>query len=235
MQKLFLNSVLTVAIVCVAGCSNPADKVAEAQVNEPAPKEAHAPATPAPAAPISPGTATTEEPTKPYVIDGDSKVEFLASKAIGGETPGSFKKFVGQINTSEGRFLPKGSQIVIDVGSIHTEKPKLTAHLLNEDFFHVEKFPTATFAARKVESMPEDATKRNLTGDLTMHGVTKSITFPATISVADDGVTVKAEFFINRFDFDMKYAGQADNLIRKEVVIKLDVKATPGEADFKAL
>ena len=121
------------------------------------------------------------------------------------------------------------------MASIWTKVDKLTAHLKNEDFFNVEKIPTATFAATKIASMPEDAAKRKLTGDLTLHGITKSISFPATITVADDSVALKAEFFINRFDFDMKFPGQPDNLIRKEVVIKLDVKATPGVAEFKAL
>lgn len=232
MQKYILNSLLVGAIITVAGCSNPADNVAEAQVNEPAPAPA-AGATNEAAAPVAAAPAANS--TKAYVISADSKVDFLASKAIGGETPGGFKKFVGQLNVVDGHFSPEGSKIVIDIASIETGKQKLTDHLKNEDFFDVGKFPTATFAATKIESLPEDATKQKLTGDLTMHGVTKSISFPATVSVAEDAVAVKAEFFINRFDFDMKYAGQADNLIRKEVVIKLDVKAAPGEADFKAL
>jgi len=234
MQKTILNSVLTVAIVTAVGCSNPADNVAEAQVNEPAPPAAPAVASTNEAA-VPAAVAPVAAAAKSYAITAESKVDFLASKAIGGETPGGFKKFVGQLNAVGGNFEPQGSKIVIDIGSIYTGSQKLTDHLKNEDFFDVGKFPTATFAATKIESMTEDANKNKVTGDLTMHGVTKSISFPATVSVSDDTVSVKAEFFINRFDFDMKYAGKADNLIRKEVVIKLDVKAAPGAADFKTL
>ena len=64
-----------------------------------------------------------------------------------------------------------------------------------------------------------------ITGNLTLHGVTKQIQFPAEVHVADDAVNLSAEFAINRFDFDVKYPGKANDLIRKEVVLKLNVKA----------
>ncbi len=57
-----------------------------------------------------------------------------------------------------------------------------------------------------------------------LHGVKKSITFPATIQVAPDSVSVTAEFAINRKDFGLVYAGKADDLIRDGVVIKLTIK-----------
>ena len=68
-----------------------------------------------------------------------------------------------------------------------------------------------------------------LTGDLELHGVTKSITFPADVQVAEDAVTVKAEFAINRKDFNINFPGKPNDLIRDNVVLKLDIKATPGE------
>ena len=58
----------------------------------------------------------------------------------------------------------------------------------------------------------------------------KSITFPADISVSDSAVTVKAEFAINRRDFNINYPGMPNDLIRDNVVIKLDINATPGPA-----
>jgi polyisoprenoid-binding protein YceI len=231
MKNQITTALLTLSVAALVGCSNPADNVAEAEVNEPT--QAAAPASPETAAPASEPAPVAD--AKAFVISADSKIDFLASKAIGGETPGGFKKFTGQFNVAAGTLAPEGSKIVIEIDSIWTKVDKLTAHLKNEDFFNVEKIPTATFAATKIESMPEDSTKQKLTGDFTMHGITKSISFPATITVTDESVALKADFFINRFDFDMKFPGQPDNLIRKEVVIKLDVKATPGEAAVKAL
>ena len=58
--------------------------------------------------------------------------------------------------------------------------------------------------------------------------MTKSITFPAEIQVSETEVKVNAEFFIKRFDFNIEYPGKADNLIRDEVVIKLNIVAVPS-------
>ena len=70
-----------------------------------------------------------------------------------------------------------------------------------------------------------------VTGNLELHGVTKSITFPATIVVEDGRITAEAEFFIRRTDFGILYPGKPDDLIRDEVVIRLDLIALPAEGD----
>jgi polyisoprenoid-binding protein YceI len=62
-----------------------------------------------------------------------------------------------------------------------------------------------------------------VTGNLTLHGVTKSISFPAKIAVSGDRATLDSEFFINRKDFGITYPGKANDLIRDEAVIKLAV------------
>ena len=61
-----------------------------------------------------------------------------------------------------------------------------------------------------------------------LHGVTKSITFPATIEVGPEQVMARAEFAIKRFDFNIEYKGKADDLIRDDVVIKFDLVAMPA-------
>ena len=61
-----------------------------------------------------------------------------------------------------------------------------------------------------------------------MHGVTKSITFPAAIEMAEGEVRASAEFFVKRFDWNIVYPGKPDDLIRDEVVIRLDLVATPA-------
>ena len=64
-----------------------------------------------------------------------------------------------------------------------------------------------------------------VTGLLELHGVTKSITFPATIAVTNEAVTANADFAIDRTNWGINYEGMADNLIRKDVVLKLAIKA----------
>jgi len=64
-----------------------------------------------------------------------------------------------------------------------------------------------------------------VTGDFNLHGQTKSITFPAKITVTDAEVSVDSEFSINRKDFGIVYAGKADDLIRDDVVIRLKLNS----------
>ena len=58
-----------------------------------------------------------------------------------------------------------------------------------------------------------------------MHGVTRAITFPATIGVSANEVTVNAEFAINRKDFGIVYPGKPDDLIADDVALKFEIHA----------
>ena len=111
--------------------------------------------------------------------------------------------------------------------STWADNDKLAGHLKSPDFFDVEKFPVTMFTTTSIEP---DGAMHKVTGNLNLHGVTKSISFPATIQIAAETVTVKAEFAINRKDFNINYPGKSDDLIRDNVVLKLDIKATPGPA-----
>jgi len=97
--------------------------------------------------------------------------------------------------------------------------------LKTPDFFDVAKFPEAKFESTAIKAGGDKGATHTVTGNLTMHGVTKSITFPATIAVTPDTATVDATFAINRKDFGINYAGAADNLIRDDVVMKLAIRA----------
>jgi len=61
----------------------------------------------------------------------------------------------------------------IDASTIDTREPKRDTHLRSKDFFEVEKYPSITFKSKKVEDAGEG--KLNVTGDLTMHGITKEV------------------------------------------------------------
>ena len=175
-------------------------------------------------------TASSVSEAKPATGNGtaitpeNSKVEFTGSK-VTGEHNGGFKQFSGNIGLVGNK--PEESKVFveIDVNSIYTEDEKLTGHLKSPDFFDAEKFPKASFTSTKI--VPDTAKGANnytVTGDFDLHGTKKSITFPATITVGDT-VSVKSEFSINRKDFGIVYAGKADDLIRDDVVIRLDLNA----------
>jgi len=154
----------------------------------------------------------------------NSKIEFTASQ-VTGKHNGSFGDFSGQVDYAGS---PENSRvnITIKTDSISADDPKLTNHLKTPDFFDVAKFPEATFVSTAIKPGGANGATHTITGNLTMHGVTKSITFPATINVTPDAATVESNFSINRKDFGITYAGPADNLIRDDVVLALHVRAT---------
>lgn len=154
-----------------------------------------------------------------------SKVEFTGSK-VTGKHDGGFKKFTGTIELVDAKPESSSVSVDIDVASVFTDADGLTKHLQTGDFFEAEKFPKATFKSTKiVADSAKGAGNYTVTGDLTLRGVTKSVTFPAAITVSDADVAVKSEFSINRKDFGILYAGKADDLIRDDVVLKLDLKS----------
>ena len=89
---------------------------------------------------------------------------------------------------------------------------KLEGHLKAEDFFAVNQYPTAKFVIIKVAGKND---KVDVTGNLRIKDVTKSITIPATFTVIDGVTTLKSDNFnINRADFNIKYGSKSffDNL-----------------------
>ena len=109
--------------------------------------------------------------------------------------------------------------------SVWTDTEKLTGHLKSADFFDASKFPKSTFESTEIKAGSSDAKAKDathtVTGNLTLHGVTRSIEFPAKIVVSPDSASLDSEFFINRKDFGIIYPGMANDLIRDQVVLKL--------------
>jgi polyisoprenoid-binding protein YceI len=204
------NLLLTASLLALWGCSNPADNVPAAKVS-----------TTNGAAIANAATAPTAAPRAYSVAPENSSIDFIGSKVTGSHK-GGFKKFDGQIAVDNGHVANTGNKVVIDMTSIWTDTDRLTGHLKTPDFFNVAQFPTATF---ETISVADQGTNAMVTGNLTLHGITKQISFPAQVQVTDDTVSLNAEFAINRFDFDVKFPGKPDDLIRKEVVLKLNVKA----------
>ncbi len=155
----------------------------------------------------------------------NSKVEFTGSK-VTGKHDGGFKAFTGAIDLVNAK--PEDSRVVIDIdaNSIYTENEDLTGHLKSADFFDVAAFPKANFTSTQI--VPDaglGAGNYTVTGDFSLHGQTKAITFPAKITISDAEVAVESEFSINRKDFGIAYAGKIDDLIRDDVVIRLNLKS----------
>ena len=208
MRNYLTLPTLIIFAVLTYGCADPAANKTKATVGN-AQSESN-----------SPRPAGAE---KLVISPENSKVEFVAAKVTRSHN-GSFKQFAGTIDFAPNDLDNSHVTIDIDTASVVTDEPDLTAHLKTPDFFDVAKYPKATFISTKITPNESNGTQ-TVTGNFDLHGVKKSITFPATIQVAPDSVSVTAEFAINRKDFGIVYAGKADDLIRDGVVIKLTIKA----------
>ena len=173
--------------------------------------------------------APEKDSTKPAAAEKlvispeNSKVEFVAAKVTRSHN-GSFKQFTGAIDLVPNSLPDSRVTIDIQADSVVTDEDALTKHLKTPDFFDVAKYPKAIFTVTKIEPSNAAGATHNVTGNFELHGIKKSITFPATIQVAADNVAVNAEFAIDRKDFGLLYPGKADDLIRDGVVIKLTLK-----------
>jgi len=192
-------------LLVLVGCANPAEDKPVAEINEPVKTEDSAPAE----------DATT------YTIADSSALTWIGSK-VTGKHDGGFKEFSGTVTVSGDNIEDATIDITIDATSIWSDNDKLTGHLKSADFFEVETYPTAAFKSTNIAKTEKGY---NVTGNLTLHGVEKSITFPAQIDLDGDTLTSTAEFVITRTDFGINYKGKPDDLIREEVVIRFDITA----------
>lgn len=155
----------------------------------------------------------------------NSKIEFVGSK-VTGKHDGGFSRFTGTIDLVDGMVEGSTVTVEIDMASVFTDDERLTEHLKTQDFFEIAKFPKSHFRLTKIER--DGSTGENtydVTGDLELRGVRRSISFPATIRVNDADVEVVSEFSFNRKDFGIVYSGKADDLIRDRVLMRLNLKA----------
>lgn len=211
-----VGTLLLFTAIFLTACEDPSANKPKATTSEPT---ANKPVANTATAPASKSESLVLSPE-------GSKVEFTGSKVTGSHD-GGFTKFNGKIELINAKPEDSKVSVEIETASVFTNEEKLTGHLKTPDFFDVEKFPKASFASTKIEpDTVKGADNYTVTGDFELHGVKKTISFPATIKVGADDVTVKSEFSINRKDFGIAYAGKADDLIRDGVVIKLDLKTT---------
>jgi polyisoprenoid-binding protein YceI len=203
---------LLLALV-LAGCAEDVSKgKTDAVVTAPS-------SAPAPAKADAPAGAVQELP-----IDvAQSDIHALGAKVTGTETV-RFSNWSGVAQIADGKV--QAVHVDVDVTSLDTGKPKLNGHLNSADFFDTEKYPKATFQSIRIaEGSTEPGMTHTVTGELTMRGITKSVTFPMKVTVGEDRVTGDAEFAINRLDWNIAFPGAPDNLIQDKVVLTVKLVA----------
>lgn len=160
-----------------------------------------------------------------------SKLGFSVTHMMVSETEGKFKIYEGKVSSkSDIDFTDASIDFKIDVNSINTDDEKRDGHLKSPDFFDVASFPNITFKSTSMKVNPKIKNSYILTGDLTMHGVTKKVTLTAigASKIVKDPYGMMRYAFkvigeLNRVDFGLKYNSvlEAGGVALSEVV-KID-------------
>ncbi len=153
------------------------------------------------------------------------------------EVPGYFRDFSGTVNYNAPDVTKSTVEFSAKTTSIDTGNGGRDNHLRTKDFFEVETYPELTFKSTKVEKKGKNLL---VTGDFTMKGVTKQITFPVQIAgflPADErsggkmGAT--AETVVNRRDYGVNYGSNMPNgtpVLSDDIKINLQIEANKPKA-----
>jgi polyisoprenoid-binding protein YceI len=209
MRFYTLSAAIFVCALLSYACNDPAANKPKASVGE---------ATSEKSAPKQGGETLAISPA-------NSHIDFEAAK-VTRTHKGSFKQFTGTVDLLNSDPSQSVVSVTIDTASVQTDEADLTKHLQTPDFFDVAKYPKANFVSTKIEPNTEKGANYTITGNFDLHGIKKSISFPATIQVSPISVSVNAAFSINRKDFGLVYPGKADDLIKDGVVIILNLNVS---------
>lgn len=165
-----------------------------------------------------------------YSVDTtQSQLVWTGTKVTGAHT-GTVTIKSGSVTVDNGAIT--GGNFVLDMNSINSTdmtgeyKEQLDGHLKADDFFAVATYPEATFEITEVKP-GATATDAVVSGNLTIKGISKNITFDAKVGeVTDSVVNYSADFNITREDWGVNYEGKKDDLISKEINFKVTIVAT---------
>lgn len=157
-----------------------------------------------------------------YTVDKSASTIKWVGRKVTGEHSGT-------INISSGKLIwngqaLKGGSFEVDMTSLaNTDltdaeyNQKLVGHLKSDDFFATEKYPKASFVITKVKETGKNQSQ--VTGDLTIKGVTKQVSFPATVQVKGNDLVASGKILVDRTQFGIKYGSGSffDNLGDKAI------------------
>jgi polyisoprenoid-binding protein YceI len=181
-------------------------------------------------------SATTTAPitaTSTWNLDPvHSVAEFKVKHMMISNVKGQFTGISGKLTLDEADITRSNVEATIDASTINTREPQRDGHLKSPDFFDVEKFPTLTFTSTSIATTGRG--EATLTGDLTIHGFTRPVTFtvegPTPANKDPWGNTrigVSATTKINRKDFGLTWNAALETggiLVGEDVTITLDLQ-----------
>jgi polyisoprenoid-binding protein YceI len=176
-------------------------------------------------------TAATAQSTTWQLDPAHSNAQFSVRHLGISNVQGEFTKVTGTVQLDDQDISKSTVAATIDVASLDTRVQHRDDDLKSDHFFDVAKFPTITFQSTKIVSTGEGASK--MTGNLTLHGVTKEVTFDVTgptkvIQVMGTRRGASATTKINRQDFGIVFMSNTvpagDQMIGDTVTITLDIE-----------
>jgi len=177
---------------------------------------------------VSASATTTTWQIDPQHTAAGFEVKHLKISTVRGQ----FKGVSGTVNWDDQDISKSTVDITIDANTVDTSEPKRDADLKSDKFFEVAKYPTITFKSKKIEQV--SAGKLKITGDLTIHGVTKEAvldvegpTPPVKDPWGNTRVAANATTKINRQDFGVKWNANMDGggvVVGDDVAITIDLE-----------
>ena len=168
-----------------------------------------------------------------WVIDPDHSVAAFSIRHMTvAFVHGQMNSVAGSINFDPDNMTGMDIEFEISVASIITGIGKRDDHLKSADFFDVEKFPKLSFKSKKVEQ--SGANRCTVSGDLTVHGITKQIALDVDISgpvkspFGETCIGLTGKTVLNRDDFQMVWNEPLPNggfMVGKEVEVSVDIEA----------
>lgn len=186
------------------------------------------------------GPETGDAPGPAYSLDYKKSTLYWEGSKPGGGHHGTVEVVTGVLNTSENSLV--GGTFEIDMGTIRNDdiqnegmRNRLVDHLKSEDFFYVEKYPSAHFTISGVSpyagSKEDISATHMITGDLTIRGNTHRISFPAEVSMNGEMVSARTgKISLDRTRWEVNHMSKSvfaelkDSFISDEMIVKLDLQ-----------
>ena len=181
--------------------------------------------------------ATNEEGTTRYKVDASASTITWHATKVTGEHMGTVDVANGYLSLTDGKLV--AANIIANMETIACTDlegewgDKLVGHLNSDDFFNVSEHKTSAFTLRNIEPLTNaktDAT-HTVTGDFTIRGITKSVTFDAKLTNVDGKLSIEGSAVLDRSQFDVKYGSGSffddlgDNLIHDNFTVGFNLVA----------
>lgn len=183
-------------------------------------------------------TVKTAAKATTYAVDTEQSVINWNGKKVTGEHYGTVKINKGTLSV-DGNKLTGGTVEAdmktltsLDLKDNENMYNRLVTHLKSDDFFSVEKHPVATFVITK--ATPKGGSQYDLTGNLTIKGITQPVTFPATVNITKNGVEANGKMSVDRTKYDIKFRSKSffenlgDKAIYDDFTLEVKLLAKKG-------